>query len=79
MEYILNLLNKIKWDKRLRERDFSVIYTDRVEDKYKEIPYSKIKRIEGTFIVLDMLDEETYIPLHRIRGVKKQGLVVWKR
>jgi len=79
MEYILNLLNKVKWDKRLKEKDFSVVYNDRIEDKYKEIPYTNIKRIEGTFIVIDVLGEETQIPIHRIRGVKKQGKVIWKR
>ena len=37
MEYILNLINKIKWDKRLKAKDYSIVYTDRIEDKYKEI------------------------------------------
>lgn len=79
MEYILNVLNKIKWDRRLKQKDFSVVYVDRVEDSYKEIPYTTIKRIEGSFIVIDVDKEETYIPLHRIKGVKQKGKVIWKR
>jgi uncharacterized protein (UPF0248 family) len=79
MEYIVNLLNKIKWDRRLKPKDFSLVYKDRTENNYKEIPYSRIKRLEGSFVVVDVLNEEIQIPVHRIKGVKKQGTVIWKR
>ena len=40
--------------------------------------FDEIKKIEGNFLLLDR-EEETYIPVHRIRKVKKKGKVVWKR
>ena len=79
MEYILNVLNQIKWDIRLRASDFTIVYADRLEDRFVEIPYSSIKRIDGSFIVINTLNEEAFIPLHRIRGIKQQGKVIWKR
>ena len=43
-----------------------------------QIPYTKIKRIEGSFMVLDNEDESN-IPLHRIKKVAKNNNVVWER
>ena len=79
MQYILDLLNKIKWDKKENPEDYSIAYFDRISNKKENIKYVNIKRIEGGFIVLDKKDEESYIPLHRIKEVSKKGVVVWKR
>ncbi|MCK4859267.1 MAG: DUF504 domain-containing protein, partial [Candidatus Omnitrophica bacterium] len=43
-----------------------------------EIPYTKIKKIEGSFMVFDD-EEESNIPLHRIKKVTKGKIVVWER
>ncbi len=79
MQYILDLLNKIKWDKKENPDDYSIAYFDRISNKKENIKYVNIKRIEGGFIVLDKKDEKPYIPLHRIKEVSKKGVVVWKR
>ena len=77
MQYILELLNKIKWDKKENPDDYSIAYFDRVSSKNREIRFNDIKRIEGNFMVVG--EEESHIPLHRIREVKKKGVVIWKR
>jgi uncharacterized protein (UPF0248 family) len=79
MKYILDVLNQIKWDTRLHASEFTIVYEDRVQDILVEIPYMSIKRIDGTFIVIDNGDEEAFIPLHRIRGIKQEDKVIWKR
>jgi len=79
MQPIKELLNKIKWDKRENPEDYSIGYLDRVQNKIIEIGYNEIKKIEGNFLVLEREGEEVYIPTHRVREVKKQGKVVWKR
>jgi len=38
-----------------------------------------IKKIEGNFLVLEREGEEVYIPTHRVKEVKKNGKIVWKR
>ena len=75
---IQDLLNKIKWDKREKPDSYGIFYFDRIEKILIEIPYAKIKRIEGSFMVLDN-GEESNVPLHRIKKVIKNDVVVWER
>ena len=78
MQPIHELLNKIKWDKRENPEQYSIFYFDRILNKLIKIPYTKIKRIEDNFMVLDN-EEESNIPLHRIKKVAKDNIVVWER
>ncbi|MBI2654989.1 DUF504 domain-containing protein [Candidatus Woesearchaeota archaeon] len=75
---IKDLLNKIKWDKRENPEEYAIYYFDRILNRLISIPYKKIKRLEGSFMVLDN-EEETNIPLHRIKKVTKNNAVVWER
>ena len=78
MLYILDFLNKIKWDKRENPDDYSIGYWDNIDKKLIFIDFSEIKKIEGNFLLLDR-DEETYIPIHRVKEVRKKEKIVWKR
>ncbi len=78
MQPIHELLNKIKWDKRENPEDYSIFYHDRILDRLIPIPYNKIKRVDEGFMVIDN-EEESYIPLHRIKKVEKNSKVVWER
>jgi len=73
------LINKIKWDSKENPDQYSLYYLDRVENKYKEIKYNEILKVEGNFLIIIRDDEETNIPLHRIKIVKKKGMTIWKR
>ena len=92
---IKDLLNKIKWDKREAPEQYSIFYFDRILKKLINIPYAKIKRLEGSFMVLDIEnlpkvfgvenrkifnnEEESNVPLHRVKKVMKNNTVVWER
>ena len=78
MQPIQNLLNKIKWDKRENPEEYSIFYYDRILKELIEIPYEEIKRVEGTFMVLDN-EDESKVPLHRVKKVTRDGYVVWQR
>ena len=78
MQPIQHLLNKIKWDKRENPSEYIIFYFDRILKKLIKIPYTKIKKLEGSFMVLDN-QEESNIPLHRIKKVAKNNVVVWER
>ena len=73
-----DLLNKIKWSKEENPDDYSVGYWDNVDKKLIFIKFNEIKKIEGNFLELDR-EKETYIPMHRVREVKKRGKLVWRR
>ena len=75
---IKDLLNKIKWDKRENPEQYSIFYFDRILKKLIKIPYAKIKRLEGSFMVLDN-EEESNVPLHRVKKIMKNNTVVWER
>jgi len=79
MESIIDLINKIKWDAKEDPKDYTLAYQDRVLKTLIEIPYTKIKRLEGTFMIIEKDGEETNIPTHRIKQVKKNGKVIWQR
>lgn len=77
--YILDFLNKIKYDKRENPKDYTISYFDRILEKTLEIKFLDIKRIEGNFIILERGKKEVNIPLHRIREIRKKGKLVWER
>ena len=79
MRTIKEEINKIKWDKRENPEDYSVFYLDRVLNRLIEISYKNIKRLDGEFFVINKNEEDTFIPLHRIREVRKKGKLVWER
>lgn len=75
MEYVLNILNKIKWDKNLNPEEYIIIYIDRLKKTKKEIKFKDIKEFNN----FTLITEDKEIPLHRIREIKKQGKIIWKR
>lgn len=77
--YILDFLNKIKWDKKEDPKDYTIVYFDRIEETTKEIRFTAIKDIKEPFMILQRNNQEVNIPLHRITQVKKKGVVVWQR
>lgn len=79
MQQIKDLINKILWDKSENKEDYSFFYIDRITKREMEIKGSDIKRIEGSFIVVEKGPEETEIPVHRIIEVKKAGKIVLSR
>ena len=76
---ILDLLNKIKWDKREKPEEYSIFYFDRILKKLIEIKFEDIKKIDESFMILERNGEGASIPLHRVREVRKLGKLIWKR
>jgi len=76
---VKDFLNKIKWDKNLNKDDFTIYYLDNISKKLVALSFNEIIKFEGNFILIERDDEETFIPMHRIREVKEKDKVVWKR
>ena len=77
MMYILDLLNKIKWDKNLNPNEYSIIYLD--FNKKKEVKFTEIKEFNNLTLIIESENKEVEIPLHRIKEIKKSGRIIWKR
>jgi uncharacterized protein (UPF0248 family) len=75
---IKDFLNKIKWSKQETPSDYTIGYWDNKDKKLIFIKFTEIKKLEGNFLLLDR-EKETYIPMHRIKQVKKKNKLVWKR
>ena len=78
MIYIGDLLNKIRWDKKLKPEEYTIVYFDRIAEKTFEIPFADLGR-RGGFFFLKVDGGEVNFPLHRIRKVKRNGKVIWER
>ena len=76
---IKDYINKIKWGPKEKKEDYRFYYIDRVNNELKEIRFLDIKDIEGGFMIIHGRYEDVEIPLHRIREVKRNGIVVWRR
>lgn len=72
-----DVLNKIKWDKKLKPEEYTVEYLD--FGRLAVVPYTAIKKIEGLFMIIEKNGEETNIPLHRIRIIRQKGEIIWQR
>ncbi len=71
---IKQFLNKIKYSGKFETKNIVIYYYDRVLKTLIPINYNDFK-IDGEFIIFK--DKE--IPLHRIREIRKKGMIIWKR
>lgn len=69
-----DVLNRIKWDKRLNPADFDIYYLDRITKKLERMKFTDIK-FEGDFFCIG----ESFVPMHRIRKITSKGEIVWSR
>jgi uncharacterized protein (UPF0248 family) len=82
MQPIHELLNRIRWDRDFGSCSFELGYYDRVADKIIRVAFNEIIRAPGdtfSFQLIDPEGEPRSIPLHRIREVYRDGVLIWQR
>jgi uncharacterized protein (UPF0248 family) len=81
MQPLHDLLNRIKWDAEFGKGEFALDYYDRVVHQKKVVPFASITMDPegGSFSVHDEDGNVIRIPLHRVRTVYKDGVVIWQR
>ena len=81
METIRELLNRIRWDDEFGQGTFEVGIYDRVIDAIEFYPLAALHMDKGNnFSFTLCVDGEILtIPFHRIREVRKNGQLIWKR
>jgi uncharacterized protein (UPF0248 family) len=79
---IQDLLNRIRWDLKYEGSSFEIGYLDHVQKAIVRVPFSRVRFEPGNRFAFDFEDEEgeiRSIPLHRIREVYRDGILIWKR
>ncbi len=68
----MDLLNKVKWDRRINSNLVSVVYEDRIKGLVV-VPFSNIRELTDQFFYTDV----GKIPLHRIRQIRYNGVTIF--
>jgi len=79
---IQDLLNRIRWDPEFGRGRFELSYYDRVEKALVRVPFERLTFPPGDHFFLEAVDadgEVHTVPLHRVREVSRDGVVIWRR
>jgi uncharacterized protein (UPF0248 family) len=82
MQPLEELLDRIKWDVEFGKGAFALGYYDRVAHEEHVVRFESVTmdpQRPGTFVVQDETGSIVHIPLHRVRTVFKNGVVIWQR
>jgi uncharacterized protein (UPF0248 family) len=79
---IQDLLHRIRWDPEYGNARFELGYWDRVEQTIVRVPFvpSEFPSGEHFFVDVAASDGSLHgVPLHRVRAVWRDGVLVWER
>ena len=79
---IQDLLHRIRWDPTLSRSVFAIGYVDRVVGRMVHVPFGSVRIGHGARAALTVVDADGVarrIPLHRIREVRQDGAIIWRR
>jgi len=82
MQPIHELLNQIRWDPNWQNSRFEIGYHDRIRDELIRVPLSELRFSRDDHFDFELLDVEgelRHIPLHRIKDVYRDGVLIWHR
>ena len=81
MKPLHELLHRIKWDAEFAKGTFALGYYDRVAHQERVVPFDSISIDPGS-ASFSLHEEEgiaAHIPLHRVRAVYRDGVIIWHR
>lgn len=82
MVSIVDLLNRIRWDREFAKGKFVIGYEDHMVDHYVYVPFKELRFEEGDHFSFQLKNEKgelVTIPFHRVREVRKDNAVIWQR
>lgn len=77
-----DLLHRVQWDSEFGRGAFALGYVDRIAGGEQVVRFRDIhldRRRPGMFTVVDEAGFVRHVPLHRVRTVYKDGVVIWQR
>jgi uncharacterized protein (UPF0248 family) len=82
MQPLEDLLHRIRWDAEFGKGAHALGYYDRIAQREQVVPFASVSfdpQRPGMFSVQDEDGALRRIPLHRVRTVYKDGVVIWQR
>ncbi len=82
MTPIQDLLHRIRWDMDFGRGEFSLAYYDRIDHELIHVPLREIVFDKDSPGVFELVNHEGLvhtIPLHRVRAVYRDGILIWQR
>jgi uncharacterized protein (UPF0248 family) len=82
MTPIQQVLSRIRWDPGFGRGEFVLGYYDRIEDRILRVPLSEVHFDPDDHFACRILDAQGtahLVPLHRIREVFRDGVLIWQR
>jgi uncharacterized protein (UPF0248 family) len=82
MTSIVDLLNRIRWDREFGEGKFVIGYEDHMLPEDVLVPFDEIVFEEGDHFAFQVRNEDdrpVSIPFHRVHEVYKNGVLIWQR
>jgi len=79
---VRDLLNRIRWDAEFSAGKFDIGYFDRVEGRIIRVSMSEVSFPEHDHAAFEFIDSDGvshHVPLHRVREVFKNGVLIWQR
>lgn len=79
---IQDLLHRIRWDTDFGKAEFVIGYYDRVARRIVRVPYRDIAMGKANHFAFSAADADGYVhdvPLHRVREVWRDGVLIWHR
>jgi uncharacterized protein (UPF0248 family) len=75
------LLSRIRWDPEFGRGEFELAYLDRVEKRLLRVPLREVEVLPGHAFIrfADAAGELREVPLHRVREVYRDGVLIWQR
>lgn len=77
-----SLLSRIRWDRDFGAGEFEIGYWDRVLQEAVRVSFAQIVFEPGerdSFLAMGQDGVYRRIPLHRVRQVYKNGVLIWDR
>ncbi len=79
---IEKLLHRIRWDESFGRGALTIGYLDRVAGGIVRVPFSEVRLVAGPRMALEFVGDDgglRTVPLHRIREVWRDGVLIWER
>lgn len=79
---IQDLLHRIQWDPEFGKGELVIGYYDRMAKKVVRVPFRRIRLAAGDHFAFEALESDASVhnvPLHRVREVWRDGMLIWHR